>query len=139
MVNAVAYIHSQGLVHDDLHLGNFLRFQSTLDNLSYKQIYKKFGSPKPEPVVRKDGQPLPPGVPNHVYWPIWMAKGGDKLTLSESKILLVDFGTTFYPNRKPRLGSSTPLDICPPEARLSQRRHYLSPPTSGILHMPSGQ
>ncbi|KAH7154355.1 kinase-like domain-containing protein [Fusarium sp. MPI-SDFR-AT-0072] len=91
MVNAVAYIHSQGL------------------------IYKKFGSPKPEPVVRKDGQPLPPGLPNHVYWPIWMAKGGDKLTLSESKILLVDFGTAFYPNRRPRLGGTfeptTPLSF----------------------------
>ncbi|PNP74518.1 hypothetical protein FNYG_12141 [Fusarium nygamai] len=102
----------------DLHLGNFLlRLPSTLDNLSDQQIYEKFGPPKPEPVVREDGQPLPPGVPSNVYWPIWMAKASDELRLSESKIFLADFGTAFYPDRKSRFGSSTPLDICPPEAR----------------------
>jgi serine/threonine-protein kinase SRPK3 len=47
---------------------------------------------------------------------MWMAKSGDKLTLSESKILLVDFGTAFYPSQRPRFESSTSLDICPPEA-----------------------
>ncbi|KAF5596095.1 kinase domain-containing protein [Fusarium pseudoanthophilum] len=61
MANAVAYIHSRGLVHG--------------------------------------------------------AKASDELKLSESKILLADFGTAFYPDRKSRFGSSTPLDICPPEAR----------------------
>ncbi|KAF5648870.1 dis1-suppressing kinase [Fusarium sp. NRRL 25303] len=118
MVNAVAYIHSRGLVHGDLHLGNFLLcLPSTLDHLSNKQIYEKFSPPRPELVVREDGQPLPPGVPDLLYWPIWMAEGGNKLTLSESKILLADFGTSFYPHRRPRFGSSTPLDISPPEAR----------------------
>ncbi|KAI1024300.1 hypothetical protein LB504_005524 [Fusarium proliferatum] len=118
MVYAVAYIHSQGLVHGDLHLGNFLlRLPSTIDHLSDKQIYEKFSPPRPEPVVREDGQPLPSGVPDHVYWPIWMAEGGNRLSLSESKILLADFGTAFYPHRRPRSGSSTPLDISPAEAR----------------------
>ncbi|KAF5558619.1 dis1-suppressing kinase dsk1 [Fusarium napiforme] len=98
MANAVAYIHSRGLVHGDLHLGNFrFRLPSTLDNLSDQQIYEKFRPPKPEPVVREDGQPLPPGIPSHVYWPIWMAKASDELRLSESKILLADFEARFEP------------------------------------------
>ncbi|KAH7236748.1 kinase-like domain-containing protein [Fusarium redolens] len=117
MVMAVAYIHSHGLVHGDLHLGNFLlRLPFTLYDLSEKQICEKLGSPEAKPVLRQDEKPLSPGVPKHVYWPMWTAKGGDKLTLSESKILLVDFGAAFYPSRRPRFESSTPLDICPPEA-----------------------
>ncbi|EWG49303.1 hypothetical protein FVEG_08873 [Fusarium verticillioides 7600] len=102
----------------DLHLGNFLlRLPSTVDNLSDQQIYEKFGPPRPEPVVREDGQLLSPGVPGNVYWPMWMAKASDELRLSESKILLADFGTAFYPDLKLRFGSSTPLGKCPPEAR----------------------
>ncbi|CVK95263.1 related to dis1-suppressing protein kinase dsk1 [Fusarium mangiferae] len=98
MVYVVAYIHRQGLAHGDLHLGNFLlRLPSTIDHLSDNQIYEKFSPPRPEPVIREDGS--------------------NKLTPSESKILLADFGTAFYPHRRPRFGSSTPLDISPPEAR----------------------
>ncbi|EWG49304.1 hypothetical protein FVEG_08873 [Fusarium verticillioides 7600] len=81
----------------DLHLGNFLlRLPSTVDNLSDQQIYEKFGPPRPEPVVREDGQLLSPGVPGNVYWPMWMAKASDELRLSESKILLADFAHAIW-------------------------------------------
>jgi hypothetical protein len=50
-----------------------------------------------------------------------MAKASDELRLSESNILLADFSTAFYPDHKSRFGFSTPLDICPPEARFEPR------------------
>ncbi|KAF5027107.1 hypothetical protein F66182_819 [Fusarium sp. NRRL 66182] len=118
LVMAVAYIHKQGLVHGDLHMGNILlRLPSTLDQLSEEELYNKFDPPDPEPVRRADGKPLPPGVPQHVFPPIWLGHASEKALLSESKILLSDFGTAFWPAKESRLQSYTPLEIRPPEAR----------------------
>ncbi|RSL98212.1 hypothetical protein CDV31_012697 [Fusarium ambrosium] len=85
---AVAYTHKRGLVHGD-----------------------------PEPVRRADREPLASGVPHHVYSPVWLGAASEKIALSESKILLADFGTAFYPAKESRLQSCTPLEIRPPEAR----------------------
>lgn len=102
----------------DLHLGNILlQLPSTLDQLSEKQLYDQFDSPDPEPVRRADGKPLASGVPPHVYSPVWFGNASEKIGLSESKILLADFGTAFYPAKESRLQSYTPLEIRPPEAR----------------------
>ncbi|KAH7019746.1 kinase-like domain-containing protein [Ilyonectria destructans] len=115
---AVAYTHRRGLVHGDLHLGNILlRLSSTLDQLSEKQLYDQFDPPDPEPVRRADGKPLASGVPHHVFSPVWLGDASEKITLSESKLLLTDFGTAFYPAQESRLQSYTPLEIRPPEAR----------------------
>ncbi|RSL85825.1 hypothetical protein CEP52_016019 [Fusarium oligoseptatum] len=94
---AVAYTHKRGLVHG----GNILlQLPSTLDKLSEKQLYDQFDPPDPEPVRRADREPLASGI-----------------AISESKILLADFGTAFYPAKESRLQSCTPLEIRPPEAR----------------------
>ncbi|UPL04352.1 hypothetical protein LCI18_015286 [Fusarium solani-melongenae] len=96
---AVAYTHKRGLVHGDLHLGNILlQLPSTLDQLSDKQLYDQFDPPDPEPVL-------------------WLGDASEKVPLSESKLLLADFGTAFYPAQESRLRSYTPLEIRPPETR----------------------
>ncbi|TQN65402.1 Serine/threonine-protein kinase spk-1 [Colletotrichum shisoi] len=114
---AVAYVHHLGCVHGDIHMGNILLQLPSLDHLSPKQLYEELDPPEPEPVVRVDGQPLSPGVPPHVYPPIWLGKPGDEFTLLEVKLVLADFGTAFCPAQESRFESYTPLQIRPPEAR----------------------
>ncbi|KAG7115266.1 Serine/threonine-protein kinase spk-1 like [Verticillium longisporum] len=114
---AVAYVHHLGYVHGDIHMGNILLQLPSLDHLTVEELCEEFDPPEPEPVVRVDGQPLPPGVPPHVYPPIWLGKPGDEVTLPEAKLVLADFGTAFCPAQEPRFESYTPLQIRPPEAR----------------------
>ncbi|KAL4920722.1 kinase-like domain-containing protein [Aspergillus aurantiobrunneus] len=60
----VAYLHSQGYVHGDIHLCNVLaKLPSAFDDLSIEQLYKKYGNPEVMPVTERNGKPLPPNVP----------------------------------------------------------------------------
>ncbi|KAB8202502.1 hypothetical protein BDV34DRAFT_228309 [Aspergillus parasiticus] len=64
LILAVAYIHAQGIVHGDIHLGNALiRLPTSFDRLSVEQLYQKFGEPYTEAVMRLDGKPLPASIP----------------------------------------------------------------------------
>jgi serine/threonine protein kinase len=43
------YIHAQGIVHGDLHLGNILlKVPPNFDQLPLKQLYEKYGAPELE-------------------------------------------------------------------------------------------
>ncbi|GKZ31863.1 hypothetical protein AbraIFM66950_000774 [Aspergillus brasiliensis] len=100
---AVQYIHSQGIVHGDLHCGHILlRLSRKFDELSTEMLYEKYGEPVLEPVNRLDGQKIPPLVPQHGVKP---------------KICLSDFGEAFCPAHEQKFGSHTPLLVRPPEAR----------------------
>ncbi|KND89994.1 SRSF protein kinase 2 [Tolypocladium ophioglossoides CBS 100239] len=134
---AIAYTHAQGYVHGgeshcsallrgttfspahlDLHIGNVLfRLPLGLDHLSVEQIYKKYGKPDLESVVRLDGRSLPPSVPSHSITPIWLGEPSEEVTLTGAKILLADWGEAFAPSQHLRRESHTPLSIRPPEAR----------------------
>ncbi|KFZ08615.1 hypothetical protein V501_05889 [Pseudogymnoascus sp. VKM F-4519 (FW-2642)] len=114
---AVAFIHSRGMVHGDIHLGNvLLKLAPEVDQLSDEQLYDKYGWPTMQPVVRFDGQELPPGIPTHGTVPVWLGKPSDEVRLPEAKILLIDFGEAFEPARKEKYVSHTPLCTRPPEA-----------------------
>ena len=118
LVLVVDYVHAQGIVHGDLHLGNvLLKVPPNLDELSLDQLYEKYGAPELEPVVRLDGHPLPPGVPSHGIGPIWLGKASEEITLSETRLLLTDFGEAFSYANVRQYESRTPLVIRPPEAR----------------------
>ncbi|KAJ4112485.1 hypothetical protein NW768_011651 [Fusarium equiseti] len=115
---AVAYMHKQGFVHGDIHLGNILlQLPQSFDNMSDKQIYDEFGAPDPIAVYRIDGGSLPPGVPSHVFESQQFGVTGSNITLPESKVLLADLGTAFCPALESRLESYTPMGLKPPEAR----------------------
>lgn len=135
LVLAVEYIHSKGVVHGgwssysivslpyantsiDLHAGNvLLRLPADFDQLSIEQLYKRYGSPASEPVIRLDGQPLEAGVPASVVPPIWLGKASEEFTPSDSNILLGDFGEAYRPLTEHRCASHAPLSFVPPEAR----------------------
>ncbi|KAM3524804.1 hypothetical protein MY4038_007593 [Beauveria bassiana] len=47
LVSAIAYVHSRGYAHGDIHLGNvMLRLPPQIDELSVEQLYQKYGHPE---------------------------------------------------------------------------------------------
>ncbi|KAF7118055.1 hypothetical protein CNMCM5793_007431 [Aspergillus hiratsukae] len=118
LVLAVDYIHSKGVAHGDLHVGNvLLRLPADFDQLSIEQLYETYGSPASEPVVRLDGQALESSVPASVVHPIWLGKASEEFTPAESHVLLGDFGEAYRPLMEHRCASHAPFSFMPPEAR----------------------
>ncbi|KAJ6145280.1 kinase-like protein [Penicillium chermesinum] len=106
LVLVVDYVHAQGIVHGDLHLGNILlKVPPNFDQLSLEQLYEKYGAPELDPVVRLDGNPLPSGVPSYGIVPVWLGQASEEITLSETKVLLTDFGEAFPLSKERKYGS----------------------------------
>lgn len=152
LVEAVTFLHSQGIVHGgklssrgdpislllcaglmrwvtaDLHDGNvLLRLPGSMDSLSPEQLYEKYGSPQYEPAVRLDQCRLPGGVPENVVVPIWLGKESELVDLSEARIILTDFGESFMPATMARPYSNAPEVLTPPEAYFEQRKSLSFP------------
>ncbi|RAH56393.1 kinase-like protein [Aspergillus piperis CBS 112811] len=107
---AVAFVHAQDYVYGDIHPGNILiHLPTSLDKLSVQEFYERFGEPYSEPVVRLDGQPLPPGE-NEPF----------EIPPDEAQLLLSDFGESFSPSdpeqRRRGQDCPSPLPVIPPEA-----------------------
>jgi serine/threonine protein kinase len=123
LVLAVDYVHAHGIVHGDLHLGNILlKVPPNFDQLSPEQLYEKYGAPELEPVVRLDGNMLPPGAPSHGIAPLWLGKASEEIPVSETRIFLTDFGQAFSPSKELIYESRTPLVIRPPETRFEPNK-----------------
>lgn len=88
---------------------------SDIDQLSDEQLHKKYGQPSLGPVVRFDGQEPAPAVPTHGIVPVWLGKPSNKVTLSEAKIFLIDFGETFAPSQTAKYKCNAPASMRPPE------------------------
>ncbi|KAF2132422.1 kinase-like protein [Dothidotthia symphoricarpi CBS 119687] len=120
LVTAVAFVHSRGFVHGDIHLRNVLiNLPSTLDALSVPEFRQKFGAPEMVPVTRVDRKTLPPNVPAQAVLPLYLGKKAQDFTLSDAQnLLLSDFGEAFAPATEHRLGRDChiPLAVRAPEA-----------------------
>ncbi|KAH7414289.1 kinase-like domain-containing protein [Phaeosphaeria sp. MPI-PUGE-AT-0046c] len=118
LIQAVAYMHSRGVIHADLHEANILlRLPNSIDNLTSDQLYEKYGHPKLELITRTDGQPLDPWVPTHGVVAIWLGEASDSISLADSPIFLTDFGESFQPAVEARQ-THTPLLLRAPELLL---------------------
>ncbi|QKX59470.1 uncharacterized protein TRUGW13939_06604 [Talaromyces rugulosus] len=117
----IAYTHSRGYVHGDVHLCNILiKPPSNFDQLSVEQLYEKYSEPETEVTITKCNQkPLPPNVPEKAVLPLYLGKNAEEFTLSDTHVLLSDFGEAFTPEKDFRRGKDchTPLAMRPPEAR----------------------
>ncbi|KAH7388830.1 kinase-like domain-containing protein [Pyrenochaeta sp. MPI-SDFR-AT-0127] len=96
LIQAVAFMHSCGIVHADLHKGNILlRLSNSVDSLTPNQLYEKYGQPEIELMSRLDRQPLDQWVPPHGMLPIWFEGASDTISLADSHIFLSDFSESF--------------------------------------------
>ncbi|ODM15750.1 hypothetical protein SI65_08984 [Aspergillus cristatus] len=116
---AIAYTHSQGYIHGDVHLRNVLvKLPSSIDRFSIGQLYKEYGEPETVTITACNGKPLPPNVPAKAVIPLYLGKDAEEFSLSDARVLLGDFGEAFGFNEV-RRGEDchTPLAMRPPEAR----------------------
>ncbi|EAW17522.1 putative protein kinase [Aspergillus fischeri NRRL 181] len=119
LILAIAYTHSQGYVHGDVHLRNVLvKLPSSFDQLSIEQLYEEHGEPETVTIMERNGKPRPPNVPEKAVIPLYPGKNAEDFSLSDTCVLLGDFGEAFAPEEF-RCGKDchTPLAVRPPEAR----------------------
>lgn len=144
LVIAVSKIHSKGYAHGggrpyspspfnvgkladtgtiDLHLGNILlRFPPSVDILSKKQLYARYGEPDKKPTIRGDidAQSTDSKIPSYLLKPMGINVSSDKITLCEAGLILSGFGAVFRPAEKSRFESRKPLYLRPPEVFFEQ-------------------
>ncbi|RDA87543.1 hypothetical protein CP532_3935 [Ophiocordyceps camponoti-leonardi (nom. inval.)] len=121
LARAVAFVHSRGFVHGDIHLRNTLvKLSSSFDQLSLDQLREELGDPEKEAISRVDGKPLTPNVPSHAVLSLELGKKAEDFTPADAHdLLLSDFGEAFAPAAdQQRLGKDchTPLTKKAPEA-----------------------
>ncbi|KAF1912614.1 kinase-like domain-containing protein [Ampelomyces quisqualis] len=120
LATAVAFVHSRGFVHGDLHLRNLLvRLPSSFEELSIKEFREKFGEPDMVPIARVDEKPLTPNVPAQAIVPLYLGKKAQEFTLDDAHgLILSDFGEAFSSATEQRLGRhcKIPLAKRAPEA-----------------------
>lgn len=96
-----------------------IKLNSGLGSLSVDQLYEKYGRPKTEDISRVDDGALIPNVPARAVRPLDLGKTASEISLTETNLLLVDFGESFAPAK-----TSRPCEDCrsylaarPPECR----------------------
>ncbi|KAF3022998.1 hypothetical protein E8E14_010776 [Neopestalotiopsis sp. 37M] len=109
IVKAVAYLHSCGVAHGDIHMNNIL---FRLPPSAMEKILSASESPWIGKVSKKDGSPLDTGVPEYLVEPL--AYNTRTLDFNGVNVQLVDFGSAFFHSSPPKK-IDTPLSLHPPE------------------------
>ncbi|OAA37002.1 Protein kinase domain containing protein [Metarhizium rileyi] len=112
LIMGVAYLHSRGICHGDLHLRNILFRDPHIGELSPNLLYKSYRLDQ-APISRVDGATVEPHAPPYAVYPMHMKMAADKLI--DPLITISDYGTSFNlaTERSPKL--HTPPLFLPPE------------------------
>ncbi|KAF2108481.1 kinase-like domain-containing protein [Lophiotrema nucula] len=103
---AIDCLHSNGIVHGDIHEGNILFRLPASYNLPLDIVYKG-------EVLRNDGAPLEEELPDYVVVPM-MEDQTYPLGHDWKDIVLIDFSSTFYVSDSPTHIDAVP-NMTPPE------------------------
>ncbi|KAJ8110712.1 hypothetical protein ONZ43_g5805 [Nemania bipapillata] len=109
VAEAVAYLHSRGVAHGDIHMGNILL---RLPPSAGAGAISASNSPQIGKVSKKDGSSLEKGIPKYLVEPL--EYDITALDLDSGDVQLVDFGSAFFVSSPPRT-IYTPLSLYPPE------------------------
>ncbi|KAL8724109.1 MAG: hypothetical protein Q9181_006980 [Wetmoreana brouardii] len=118
IIMGVHFVHSSGVVHGDLHIGNILLKTSDLNELSIDDLYQRFGEPERLAIERIDRAPLDAEVPSHAVIPLWSAVACEDITQAE--VTITDFSEAYVAGGASRERLNTPLLLCPPEMLLEK-------------------
>ncbi|KAI3331774.1 kinase domain-containing protein [Xylariaceae sp. AK1471] len=124
LIRTISFLHSRGIAHGDLHLGNVLLKLPDLSSMSVDRLYAKYGEPIKEDVIRLDGASLSAHVPRYVVIPAWLGKKCEDVTLADAEILLTDFGESWKPTDTSRYTLNTPALYRPPEAMFATAEQH---------------
>ncbi|KFY45713.1 hypothetical protein V494_00818 [Pseudogymnoascus sp. VKM F-4513 (FW-928)] len=73
LTQAIAYTHSQGYAHGDLHLRNILvKLPQSFDRLSIEQLYEEYGEPETVDITERNGKPLPINIALKAVLPLYL-------------------------------------------------------------------
>ncbi|QKX58032.1 uncharacterized protein TRUGW13939_05152 [Talaromyces rugulosus] len=108
----LAYMHSNGIGHGDLHARNILLQPIDFDTLSIKEMYQRFGDPFKVPVSRVDNGHIQPCAPTYAAIPMNLIVSSDQV--ASCRVKITDFGSAFFLGQEPRT-LHTPTALLPPE------------------------
>ncbi|KAF8521833.1 kinase-like domain-containing protein [Gautieria morchelliformis] len=105
VMRGVAYLHSCGVVHGDLHVRNILLRIPGIEQMSHQDLQKYLGDPCKLQLSREDGKPVTssPHEPKYVVAsPEWLALLQLCLNSPEGiRVKICDFGEAFLWDGKP--------------------------------------
>ncbi|TDZ15304.1 Serine/threonine-protein kinase SRPK [Colletotrichum orbiculare MAFF 240422] len=133
LILAVAYMHSNGVVHGDITLSNiFLPPPNLSDIASHKDLFKKFQPAGPQPLVQDDGEPYGPEKPPYMMPSFWFGGACDELEFKDAWVTLGDFGEAWKPAERSRFKLHTPVLYLAPEAVFAEEEQVPISFTSDI-------
>ncbi|KAA8911850.1 kinase-like domain-containing protein [Sphaerosporella brunnea] len=97
VAKGLSYIHSRGVVHGDLHLGNILFRIPNLDLWTPEQVFSYLGEPEKVEIKRHDGQPLTSTTPVYAVHAPLVYKLEPLFLTEDCAIRICDFGEAFHP------------------------------------------
>ncbi|KAK1846434.1 protein kinase domain-containing protein [Colletotrichum chrysophilum] len=129
LIRGVAYMHSQGVVHGDLHSGNLLLAlpDEELSKRSVRDLYTSFGLPQQYPVdickkVSDFDEPIPENAPPYLVGKMYFNdKHAHKLRLYDAKLRISDFGESWRPAEHDRYELNIPEQSRAPEALVAEK------------------
>ncbi|KAG8415364.1 hypothetical protein J3458_009219 [Metarhizium acridum] len=120
VIQGFAYLHEEGVVHGDPHLGNLGIALPQLEQFTEDEITDHYASPECIPVVPCDPtfplHSLPPYIVESVGMASFLRLHNAFPASSEISIRILDFGRAYMPSKTiPELSGAPPLEIRPPE------------------------
>ncbi|KAI9888925.1 MAG: hypothetical protein M1814_006157 [Vezdaea aestivalis] len=103
---AISFLHSCGIAHGDIHLGNVL-FHTSRYQKTPQELEEAFGKPKIVPVRRKDGLPNEMGLPQYLvsampdFEEYGISGTWDEDDETYEEVKLIDFDQSFYITNPP--------------------------------------
>lgn len=120
VIRGVAYLHSCGVAHGDLHIGNILLRIFGIERISYQDLQKYLGEPYKSPLSLRDGTP----VTSTPHEPKYVVPSPHRLELlrlclsspETVRVKICDFGEAFLWDVKPAITQfNTPCVYAAPE------------------------